>query len=98
MIRRPPRSTLFPYTTLFRSNIFKQTSANAMLSIGMFVVILTAGIDLSVGSVLALGMMTLAVTNAGGVPWPVVIVLSPLMGMLAGFINGVGLKIGRAHV
>src|SRR5690349_23884942 len=22
MIRRPPRSTLFPYTTLFRSNIF----------------------------------------------------------------------------
>src|SRR3712207_8337652 len=23
MIRRPPRSTLFPYTTLFRSNLFK---------------------------------------------------------------------------
>src|SRR2546421_8938271 len=23
MIRRPPRSTLFPYTTLFRSEIFK---------------------------------------------------------------------------
>src|SRR2546430_9073895 len=23
MIRRPPRSTLFPYTTLFRSNFFK---------------------------------------------------------------------------
>src|SRR5260370_10446447 len=23
MIRRPPRSTLFPYTTLFRSNYFK---------------------------------------------------------------------------
>src|SRR3712207_7741803 len=23
MIRRPPRSTLFPYTTLFRSNILK---------------------------------------------------------------------------
>ncbi len=80
------------------TNIFKQTSANAMLSIGMFVVILTAGIDLSVGSVLALGMMTLAVTNAGGVPWPVVIVLSPLMGMLAGFINGVGLtKLRMPH-
>src|SRR2546430_13792856 len=25
MIRRPPRSTLFPYTTLFRSNIFVRT-------------------------------------------------------------------------
>src|SRR5256885_12208148 len=24
MIRRPPRSTLFPYTTLFRSNTFNQ--------------------------------------------------------------------------
>src|SRR5260221_8814672 len=24
MIRRPPRSTLFPYTTLFRSQIFKR--------------------------------------------------------------------------
>src|SRR3712207_8012167 len=26
MIRRPPRSTLFPYTTLFRSSHAKQTS------------------------------------------------------------------------
>src|SRR5438105_10190579 len=25
MIRRPPRSTLFPYTTLFRSGAFQQT-------------------------------------------------------------------------
>src|SRR3712207_7367932 len=25
MIRRPPRSTLFPYTTLFRSIVVKQT-------------------------------------------------------------------------
>src|SRR3712207_8402281 len=24
MIRRPPRSTLFPYTTLFRSNLIKR--------------------------------------------------------------------------
>src|SRR3712207_7800655 len=24
MIRRPPRSTLFPYTTLFRSRIFRE--------------------------------------------------------------------------
>src|SRR2546422_2196218 len=25
MIRRPPRSTLFPYTTLFRSSLFPRT-------------------------------------------------------------------------
>src|SRR3712207_7570683 len=28
MIRRPPRSTLFPYTTLFRSKIFQQDIAH----------------------------------------------------------------------
>src|SRR2546422_4331569 len=30
MIRRPPRSTLFPYTTLFRSNPAFQTALNAV--------------------------------------------------------------------
>src|SRR2546422_9578347 len=28
MIRRPPRSTLFPYTTLFRSILSRRTSAH----------------------------------------------------------------------
>src|SRR5256885_9737844 len=31
MIRRPPRSTLFPYTTLFRSRIIWEVAANADL-------------------------------------------------------------------
>ncbi len=80
------------------TNIFKQTAANGMLSIGMFLVILTAGIDLSVGSVLALGMMSLAVANAGGVAWPIVIVLSPIVGMFAGFLNGLGItKLRMPH-
>ena len=35
-------------------NIFRQTSVNAVIAVGMTLVILTAGIDLSVGSVLAL--------------------------------------------
>src|SRR5690242_21077012 len=30
MIRRPPRSTLFPYTTLFRSERFTQSSPSAL--------------------------------------------------------------------
>src|SRR2546425_6768196 len=32
MIRRPPRSTLFPYTTLFRSNIFAPQSITYVLN------------------------------------------------------------------
>src|SRR5260370_35911308 len=31
MIRRPPRSTLFPYTTLFRSELHDRTSARALV-------------------------------------------------------------------
>src|SRR3712207_9045036 len=32
MIRRPPRSTLFPYTTLFRSDEFKQLNKKSNFS------------------------------------------------------------------
>src|SRR2546430_2615293 len=32
MIRRPPRSTLFPYTTLFRSGVFKSTDGGGSWS------------------------------------------------------------------
>src|SRR3712207_33965 len=31
MIRRPPRSTLFPYTTLFRSTVGEETERDVML-------------------------------------------------------------------
>src|SRR3712207_7538878 len=62
MIRRPPRSTLFPYTTLFRSFqnlsiVMQQASINTVLAAGMTFVILTGGIDLSVGSILAAAAM-----------------------------------------
>src|SRR2546421_9256422 len=33
MIRRPPRSTLFPYTTLFRSKVAMSTTLNAPASV-----------------------------------------------------------------
>jgi ribose transport system permease protein len=80
------------------ANIFKQTAVNSMLAIGMFLAILTAGIDLSVGSVLALAMMALAVANADGWAWPVVLLLGPLVGLAAGFVNGVGItKLRMPH-
>src|SRR5438094_4776531 len=34
MIRRPPRSTLFPYTTLFRSDYFMQRYHDVISSFG----------------------------------------------------------------
>src|SRR5258707_5936468 len=42
MIRRPPRSTLFPYTTLFRSS-----SVNLIFAVGLLVVLISGGIDIS---------------------------------------------------
>src|SRR5215212_3793680 len=73
------------------TNIVKQNASAALLALGMFVVILTAGIDLSVGSVMALAMVSLAVANRNGVPWPVVVLIGPLVGLACGFVNGAGL-------
>src|SRR5690554_7371805 len=38
MIRRPPRSTLFPYTTLFRSHDLRHTAATRMIELGSSIV------------------------------------------------------------
>ena len=35
-------------------NLFRQTAINAMIAVGMLVILLTGGIDLSVGSICAL--------------------------------------------
>jgi ribose transport system permease protein len=73
------------------SNIFRQIAFNALLALGEFLVILTAGIDLSVGSTLALAMMTTAVLARGGYPWPLLIASPLLVGLLVGVVNGLGL-------
>ncbi len=73
------------------SNLPGQNAANAVLAIGMFVVILTAGIDLSVGSVLALAMMTTAVLARDGFPPALLVPLPILIGMGVGLVNGLGL-------
>jgi ribose transport system permease protein len=77
------------------TNILKQIAMNALLAIGMFMVILTAGIDLSVGSVLALAMMSLAILDKAGWPWEIVILVGPLVGLACGLVNGFGLTMLR---
>jgi ribose transport system permease protein len=72
------------------TNIPGQNAANAVLAIGMFVVILTAGIDLSVGSTLVLAMMCTAVLAKQGWP-PAVLLLVPIaVGAAVGLTNGLG--------
>src|SRR2546422_10648975 len=45
MIRRPPRSTLFPYTTLFRSNIGRYSGQKPGQSLDLFTGVVEAGKD-----------------------------------------------------
>lgn len=73
------------------TNILKQNASLALLALGMFVVIVTAGIDLSVGSTMGLAMVTLAIASRAGVPWPLVLLIGPAIGLIVGWVNGIGL-------
>jgi ribose transport system permease protein len=77
------------------TNIVRQIGMNALLALGMYLVILTAGIDLSVGSVMALAIMLLAMADQAGWPWPIVILIGPAVGTLIGLINGLGITFLR---
>ena len=87
------------------SNILLQTSINGVLAIGMTFVILTRGIDLSVGSVVALaGMVSASFVTASasatvpGGPYPMVVAL--VVGILVGIASGsvVGVIVSRFAV
>jgi ribose transport system permease protein len=80
------------------ANIFRQNSFYAMLALGQFIVIVTAGIDLSVGSVMALAAMTAAVLADAGVAWPIIFIAPFAVGLFVGTINGLGLtKLHMPH-
>ena len=91
-------SVASPYFLTTRNvlNVLLQTSINGILAIGMTFVILTRGIDLSVGSVAALAGVvsaSLATTSAAAVaggPHPAALALGAglLAGLVAGAING----------
>jgi len=67
--------------------ISRQLVTNGFLSLGMLLVILTGGIDLSVGSVLAFAGL-LATGLQAHMPFPFAILVALLMGCAVGFING----------
>lgn len=69
-------------------NVLRQTSINSIIAIGMTLVILTGGIDLSVGSILAFcGAVMASLLNAGHNPILALIVTLAL-GLVFGFFNG----------
>lgn len=69
-------------------NIVRQSAPLLIVAAAMTFVITTGGIDLSVGSVLALAATLSAASLQAGIPWPLVIVLMLAMGGLIGAIQG----------
>jgi ribose transport system permease protein len=69
-------------------NILRAISINAILAAGMTFVILTAGIDLSVGSTVAVSGVVAVLAAMAGLPAPVALVLGVGTGALCGYVNG----------
>ena len=61
---------------------------NAVLAVGLTFVIITAGIDLSVGSVLAFCGIMLGISIRSGVPLPLALVICIAVGVACGLTNG----------
>ena len=69
------------------TNLLRQIVINGLLSLGMLVVILSGGIDLSVGAVLALSAILVG-TFSDAMPMPLAILLAIGAAALVGLING----------
>jgi ribose transport system permease protein len=76
-------------------NVLEQTSINAMVAVGMTYVIVSGGIDLSVGSVLAMSGVVLASALAAGAPVPAAILLALVVGGACGLLNGLLVSFGK---
>jgi ribose transport system permease protein len=76
-------------------NVLEQTAINAIVAVGMTFVIISGGIDLSVGSVVALSGIALGQALAAGVPPPAAIVVALIVGVSCGLANGVLVTVGR---
>lgn len=76
-------------------NVLEQTSINAIVAVGMTYVIISGGIDLSVGSLLALAGVVLATLLHEGVSIPVAMAAALGVGAVFGSLSGVAITWGR---
>jgi len=70
-------------------NILNMTAVNGILAVGITFIIISGGIDLSVGTVMIFGSVFVGVSLTNlGLPIPVGIAIGILAGVLCGFVNG----------
>ena len=76
-------------------NLLLQVTSNALIAFGMTFVILTGGIDLSVGSILALSSALTAGLLGSGMPVTLEILISLILGCILGMMNGLLISYGK---
>ncbi|MFD2682532.1 ribose ABC transporter permease RbsC [Bacillus seohaeanensis] len=76
-------------------NLLRQVSINALIAFGMTFVILTGGIDLSVGSILALSSALTAGMIVSGMDPILAIIIGCLLGGVMGMVNGLLITKGK---
>jgi ribose/xylose/arabinose/galactoside ABC-type transport system permease subunit len=77
-------------------NVIRQISINGILAVGVTFVLLTAGVDLSLGSVVALaGVLAAHFAHPGDYPLLVPVSIGILAGVACGAINGTVVTLGR---
>ncbi|ARF68867.1 ribose ABC transporter permease [Paenibacillus larvae subsp. pulvifaciens] len=76
-------------------NLLRQVSINALIAFGMTFVILTGGIDLSVGSILALSSAFVANMLVSGFEPILAIIIGCFLGGMMGMINGLMITQGK---
>ncbi|WP_422447650.1 ABC transporter permease [Thermoanaerobacterium sp. DL9XJH110] len=78
------------------SNLVRQTSINGVIALGMTFVIVSAGIDLSVGSVVGFaGMFAAILMTQAGMNAPLSVIIAIIAGTLVGVINGILIYDGK---
>lgn len=77
------------------TNVFTQVSVNAIIAVGMTFVILTGGIDLSVGSTVAIsGAVSASIIKSTGNVFFAILVAA-IVGIVVGLINGILISKGK---
>lgn len=70
------------------ANIAQASAPLILMSLGVFLVIATSGIDLSVGSTFSLAGMIGGLALSAGLPWPLACLVALGVGLVVGAING----------
>lgn len=73
------------------------TAPIALIGVGMTIVIITGGIDVSVGAAIMVCAVLTAKALVAGVPAPLAVLLSVLVGGALGAVNGLLIAYGRVH-